>query len=73
MLLRAVSLEYEAGKVFKGFMVQARSGEGQVTNSSTGQGIVGRFLQGDDYKTLDCSALAVSYTHKHTHTIIAIL
>ena len=57
-----MTLEYEAGNVFKGFMIQARGdGPGEGSNSSDAeQQIVGTFLQHSSYNTLHCSRADVS-------------
>ena len=57
--------------MFKGFMVQARTGEGPAINSSTvassGQRLVGRFLEGEGHKTLHCSSPDVRQTHNNNN------
>ena len=47
--------------MFKGFMIQARAGEGEAGNSSAAeQQIIGTFKRQDDYRTLHCSRADVS-------------
>ena len=57
--------------MFKGFMVQARTGEGPAINSSTaassGQRLVGRFLEGEGHKTLHCSSPDVRQIHNNNN------
>ena len=49
----SVTLDSDAGKSFKGFIIQAREGaEGSA---------VGSFLLGDDHKTLDCDIPKVGF------------
>ena len=49
----SVTLDSDAGKSFKGFMIQAREGADGTA--------VGSFLLGDDHKTLDCDTPKVSF------------
>lgn len=75
MLFSTVTLESNAGKTFKGFMIQARDTSGQ-------RPIIGSFVPGNaasNYKTLDCNntdshspqntAVHVSSIGKHFVTV----